>query len=189
VLGASPLTQRPKIAQGHLDTNILRYWYDTACDENSKVVDRVRRARQADTRTNYLSRLFVSVVTLGEIEYGHRVTRAPDPAKQAAYAKFVREQCPVAVEITKHVAEKYGEMRAWLFNSFGPTAKRSKVKRAEELVDPATGRELGIDENDIWIAAQAMTHNLVLVSHDSRGNFGRVLRQFAHALTVEDWAI
>ena len=145
-------------------------------------------ARQAGTDTKFLPRLFVSVVTLGEIEYGHRVTLAPDPAKQAAYAKFVREQCPVSIEITKHVAEQYGEMRAWLFNNFGPIAKKSKAKRAEELVNPATGQELAIDENDIWIAAQAMTHNLVLVTHDSRGNFGKVLLQFAHALTVEDWA-
>jgi len=171
-----------------LDTNILRYWYDTRCVEHPRVVRRVKAARQPDPQTHSMSRLFVSVVTLGEIEYGHRVTHAPDPAKQAAYAKFVREQCPVAVEITKHVAEQYGEMRAWLFNKFGPIAKKSKTKRAEELVNPATGKELGIDENDIWIAAQAMTHNLVLVTHDSRGNFGEVLRQFAPALTVGDWA-
>ena len=162
-----------------LDTNILRYWYDIRCDENLRVVRRVNNARHAGSHGKYLSRLFVSVVTLGEIEYGHRVTLAPDPAKQAAYAKFVREQCPVALEITKHVAEQYGEMRAWLFNNFGPIAKRSKAKRAEELVNPATGKELAIDENDIWIAAQAMTHNLVLVTRDSRGNFGKVLLQFA----------
>jgi tRNA(fMet)-specific endonuclease VapC len=171
-----------------LDTNILRYWYNTMCSENTSVVGRVNAARQPDPQTHYVSRLFVSVVTLGEIEYGHRVTHAPDPAKQAAYAKFVREQCPVALEMTKDVAEHYGEMRAWLFNNCGPNAKKSKAKRAEELVNPSTGKELGIQENDIWIAAQAKTHNLVLVTHDSGNNFGKVLKQFAPALTVEDWA-
>jgi predicted nucleic acid-binding protein len=171
-----------------LDTNILRYWYDTTCAENARVVGRVNTARQPDPQSNYVSRLFVSVVTLGEIEYGHRVALAPDPLKQAAYAKFVEEQCPVALEMTKHVAEQYGDLRAWLFNNFGPNVKKSKAKRAEELVNPTTGRELAIDENDIWIAAQARTHNLILVTHDSRGNFGTVLRQFASALTVEDWA-
>lgn len=55
-------------------------------------------------------------------------------------------------------------------------------------MNPTTGKELGIDENDIWIAAQAKTHNLVLVTHDSRGNFGKMLTQFAPALVVEDWA-
>ena len=160
-----------------LDTNILRYWYDIRCDENLRVVRRVNNARHAGSHGKYLSRLFVSVVTLGEIEYGHRVTLT-DPAKQAAYAKFVREQCPVALEITKHVAEQYGEMRAWLFNNFGPIAKRSKAKRAEELVNPATGKELAISRRHLD-RCEAMTHNLVLVTRDSRGNFGKVLLQFA----------
>jgi len=56
-----------------LDTNILRYWYDTTCAENVSVVSRVNAARQPDPQTNYVSRLFVSIVTLGEIDYGHRV--------------------------------------------------------------------------------------------------------------------
>jgi hypothetical protein len=77
--------------------------------------------------------------------------------KQAAYNKFVREQCPVALEMTRHVVEQYGELKAWLFNTCGPKKKKSKAKRAEELINPSTGKELGIDENDIWIAAQAKT--------------------------------
>jgi len=86
------------------------------------------------------------------------------------------------------VAEQYGELRAWLFNNCGPKVKKAKIKRAEELVNPTTGRELGIDENDIWIAAQAKTHNFVLVTHDSNGNFGKLLKQFAPVLKIEDWA-
>ena len=178
-----------------LDTNILAFWYDTARIEHTRVVGRVHAARQPDPQTNYVSRLFISAVTLGEIEYGARASHVPDPVKQAAYEaldaakiRFVREQCPVALEITEHVAEQYGELRAWLFNNCGPTARRSKAKRAEELVDPITGKELGIDENDIWIAAQAKTHNFVLVTHDFRGNFGAMLKHFAAALMVEDWA-
>jgi tRNA(fMet)-specific endonuclease VapC len=178
-----------------LDTNILSYWYDTSRSEYTRVVARVQAAWQPDPQTNYVSRLFVSVITLGEIEYGTRASHVPDPVKQAEYAamdaakiKFVQEQCPVVLEITKHVAEEYGEMRAWLFNNCGPNAKKSKAKRAEELVNPSTGKELGIQENDIWIAAQAKTHNLVLVTHDSGNNFGKVFKQFAPALTVEDWA-
>jgi len=56
------------------------------------------------------------------------------------------------------------------------------------LVNLTTGKELRIDENDIWIAAQAKTLNLVLVTHDSRGNFGKMLSQFAPTLTMDDWA-
>ena len=171
-----------------LDTNIISIWYDTNRPEHAKVVGRVNSARQPDPQTEYVSRFFVSVVTLGEIEYGHRVAAVRDPAKQAAFARFVRQQCPVVLDMTPAAAEEYGELRAWLFNNCAPAHKKSKVKRAEELVDPSTGKELGIQENDIWIAAQAKAYNLVLVTHDSRGNFGKVLAQFAATLTAEDWA-
>lgn len=171
-----------------LDTNIVAYWYNPSKLEHTKVMNRIDALKQPEPMTKYVPRLYVSVVTLGEIEYGHRVAPAPDTAKQAEYARFVREQCPEVLEMTGDVAEQYGELRAWLFNNCGPKAKKTKVKRAEELVNPTTGKELGVDENDIWIAAQAKTYNFVLVTHDSRGNFGRVLKQFAPLLAVEDWA-
>lgn len=178
-----------------LDTNILSYWYDSTPDVSGRVksthanvVHNVARVRTPDPQTDYVSRLFVSVVTLGEVEYGHQSATTPDPVKQAEYTKFIREQCPGSLDITQHVAEEYGRMRGWLFNTCSPKKMRTKAKRAEQLVFPATGQELGIDENDLWIAAQAMTHKLVLVTHDHRGNFGKVLAQFASSLTCEDWA-
>lgn len=172
-----------------LDTNILSMWYDPARPEYTKVIARVAAVRVPDALTGYVSRLFVSTVTLGEVEYGHRVALSPDPVKQTEYVKFIRQQCPEALDITRHVAEQYGQMRAWLFENCSPKSSRSKAKRAEQLVFPATGQELGIDENDLWIAAQAMTHDFVLVTHDRRGNFGKVLNQFDSAIRVEDWAL
>jgi predicted nucleic acid-binding protein len=171
-----------------LDTNILRYWYDAGCPENSKVAARVQAIRQADPQTHYASRVFISAVTVGEIEFGHRVNPTPDVAKQSEYLVFVREECPERLEITEHVGEHYGQLKGWLFERFSPKGKRAKANRPEELINPTTGRELGVDENDIWIAAQAMTFNLVLVTHDSRGHFGDLLNQFGGRLRVVDWA-
>ncbi len=171
-----------------LDTNILSYWYDTARSEYGRVVAAVNAAKQPEPQSGYVARFFVSVVTLGEMEYGHRVAPNPDAAKQAAYAKFVREQCPVALDMTSHVAEQYGQMRAWLFENCPPKGGWPKKKRVEQLEFPETGERLQIDENDLWIAAQAMTYSLVLVSHDRRGNFGKLFQQFAYSLRVEDWA-
>jgi tRNA(fMet)-specific endonuclease VapC len=176
------------VADYLLDTNILSYWYETSRPEHVKVLDRVDAVKLPDPVTKYVPRLYVSIITLGEIAYGHRVAPAPDTAKQAEFTRFVREQVPQVLEIVADVAEHYGELRAWLFENCGPSVKKSKAKRAEELVNPTTGKELGIDENDIWIAAQAKTHNFVLVTHDARGNFNQVLKQFAPALTIEDWA-
>jgi predicted nucleic acid-binding protein len=176
------------VADYLLDTNIVVYWYDMARSEHARVLDRIGEVKLPDPTTKYVPRLYVSIITLGEIEYGHRVAPAPDIAKQAQFTRFVREQVPAVLELVDDVAEHYGELRAWLFDNCGPSAKKSKAKRAEELVNPTTGNDLGIDENDIWIAAQAKTHNFVLVTHDTRGNFGKVLKQFAPALAIEDWA-
>ncbi|MBI3823759.1 MAG: PIN domain-containing protein [Planctomycetes bacterium] len=178
-----------------LDTNIIAYWYDPRCSEHIKVKARVNLARQPDPQTQYVSNFYVSVITLGEIDYGARASHVPDPAKQAEYAamdaakiKFVSEQCPEPRAITKDVVEHYGELRAWLFNHCAPKSRKSKKLRAEELVYPMTEQKLAIDENDLWIAAQARTHNLVLVTNDSHGNFGKMLTQFEPTLKVENWA-
>ena len=171
-----------------LDTNILSYWYKTGSLEHAKVASRVQMVCQPDPQTHYVPRLFVSVVTLGEIEYGHRVATTPDLLKQAEFTKFVREQCPEPMEITSHVTQPYGDLRAWLFDNCSPNKIRTKARRVEELVDPTTAKVLMVQENDLWIAAQALTHNFVLVTHDSKGNFGKLLRQFASTLRVEDWA-
>jgi predicted nucleic acid-binding protein len=166
-----------------LDTNIVSYWYDDHCKEHAKVLARVQAVCQTDPQTKYVSRLFISVVTLGEIEQGHRSAPAPNASVQAEYMAFVREQCREPLEITKHVAVPYGDLKAWLYDQ----KKRTKIERAMQLVDPASAKELLADENDIWIAAQAMTFNLVLVTHDSRGHFGELQRQFVTTLQVEDW--
>lgn len=170
-----------------LDTNILSYWYDTRRPEHAKVIAHVVALRQADPQTEYIPRLFISVVTLGEIEQGHRSATTPNASAQSEYMTFVREQCLEPLEITKHVAVPYGELKAWLFNKFSDKKKRTKAERAKQLVDPASARELQADENDIWIAAQAINLNLVLVTHDTRGPFGELQRQFAARLRVEDW--
>lgn len=170
-----------------LDTNILAYWYNPARPEHEKVIKRIDLARQPDPETGYVSRLLISSVTWGEIEYGHSFVPPPKPSAQEEYRQFVRVQCPEVINVDKHVAEQYGEMKAWLFEKFSPN-RNKKAKWPEQLIEPAGGRELGIDENDLWIAAQALTHNLVLVTNDSKANFQAVLKQFAPRLAFEMWA-
>lgn len=60
---------------------------------------------------------------------------------------------------------------------------KNKAKWPEGWVEPSTGKELGIDENDLWIAAQAIERNLVLASQDSMAR----LLDVAAELRIEDW--
>lgn len=167
-----------------LDTMILSYWYNDHYKEHAKVLARIQAVRQPDPQTKFVQRLFISVVTLGEIEQGHRSSPTPNALVQSEYMAFVSKECPVTLEITKHVAVPYGDLKAWLYEQ----KKRTKIERARQLVDPASAKELHADENDIWIAAQAMTLGLVLVTNDSRGKFGELQQYFAPDLRVEDWA-
>ena len=65
--------------------------------------------------------------------------------------------------IDRHVSDVYGELRVALFERY---IRKGKNKRPEQLIDPVTATEIGIDENDLWIVAQAITHNLTLVTND-----------------------
>jgi len=175
------------VADYLLDTNIVRYWYDTRCAQHARVAARVAQVRQPDPNTAYVARLFISVVTLAEIEYGHAVTLSPDMAAQAAYRKFLAEELPPAIEISRHIHEPYSKLRAWLFNNCSPRTKRGRASRAEELANPTTSLELGIDENDLWIAAHAALHGLVLVTHDRLSNLARAIQNAGVGPVVEDW--
>jgi predicted nucleic acid-binding protein len=46
--------------------------------------------------------------------------------------------------------------------------RKDRPRYIEEWVDKATGQKLGIDENDLWMCAQAKERNLVLVTADGR---------------------
>ena len=72
-------------------------------------------------------------------------------------------------------ADIYGSLKAATFAQFGP---KEKSKRRKTKIT-----ELGFDENDIWIAAIALQHNLTIISADS--DFERI--QQARALSVESW--
>lgn len=171
-----------------LDTNILTYWYDASRPQHANVLSNVQRIQQPDPETGYVSRLFISVVTLAEIEYGHAVTEAPDEPAQTSYLDFIEQELPPALEISRRIRKPYAALRAWLFNNYSPKAHRTRAKRPEQLVDPTSSMALGIQENDLWIAAHAALHNLVLVTADGLARLVRAIEKAGVGPTVENWA-
>jgi tRNA(fMet)-specific endonuclease VapC len=77
--------------------------------------------------------------------------------------------------IDEFTATIYGQLKATLFNQFAP--KEKNKRRKTKITD------LGFDENDLWIAAIALQHNLIIVSADS--DFQRIKQ--VKTLTVESW--
>lgn len=156
-----------------LDTNHVRYWYD----KHPRVVGHLSKL---DPETP----LRVSVITLGEMEYGHKVA-SPSGATviQSEFKQFVATALPIVIPVSTSTTPHYGEIRARLFEKFAPRKKRSGL-RPEQLVNPTTGLLLGIQENDIWLSAQAWERNLVLVTNDSLSHIAQVVPE----IKLENWA-
>jgi tRNA(fMet)-specific endonuclease VapC len=98
----------------------------------------------------------ISVITYGELVYG--VQKSPDPCTAMAILEELTSVIPV-VPMANDVAKTYGILRS----------------------DLAARGEL-IDSNDLWIAAQAKSLGLTLVTNNE-GRFQRV-----EGLTIENSA-
>ena len=158
-----------------LDTNIFDYLTDRA-DVFHAPVQRVF-AQVPDATP-----VFISAITAGEVEYGIQANPGMSEARRLDLLSAVA-QFPV-LGVTSGAGTHFGKVRAVLFERNIRNGKRSL--RPEQLVDPVTSLRLGVQENDLWIVAQALEHNLTLVTHDRR--MRPVWEAAGPALRVEDWA-
>jgi predicted nucleic acid-binding protein len=165
-----------------LDTCIISYWFNENREPQHSVVSRRIDALDAD------SPLFISAVTLGEIEYGYRTeSQDQEPEVPVPESQAVLERLPVILDIRRSTTTYYGHLRAGLFEKCVPRDQRKRAKRPEQLVDPITARDLGIDENDLWLAAQAFERRLILATHDRMARIAQVISELKINLTIEDW--
>ena len=119
----------------------------------------VMRGRPAEVRERFAKlkpgAVILSPIVLGELDVGWRKSERPQ-ANEAVLAQYV--ELATLVPLDDEVAHRYGEIRTTL-----------------ELAGTPIG------ENDLWIAAQAIEANAVLVTNNVR-EFSRV-----PGLRVEDW--
>ncbi len=118
------------------------------------------------------SNIGISIITYGELLY---MTEKSERQAQnlAAVQAFL-----MSVDlyfIDEETAIFYSQLKAAVFNQFAP---KDKNKRRSTSIG-----DLGFDDHDLWIAATAIQHNLILVSADS--DFVRI-RQ-AQPFLVESW--
>lgn len=161
-----------------LDTNILTYWFTQTCPEHARVVRRIEALPEQ-------APLWISAITLGEVEYGCRVSAKPDKERQEEFSQFINARFPHVAPIDRLATAVYGELRAKLFSEFAPKQRKHR-KWPEELIDPSSGKTLGIQENDLWIAAQAIQFNFTLVTNDNKMIMR--LRKVSPDLRFENWA-
>lgn len=143
------------------------------------------RAIREAARERAGSSLFVSVVTVAEVQYGLLTAPNVDQPRQATVRRNMTEYASVSVD--KHVVSYYADMRARLFRKYSPRDRRGRLtaKRVPDLWERTPDKQLQVQENDLWIAATDLTRDLVLVTGDRMNAIRSVLGSH---LRVENWA-
>lgn len=128
--------------------------------DTNAVSDLMRDHPQVKARTtNHADPILTSVVAVGEIHYG--LERLPVGKKRTdleARAQHILMSLRIE-PITEPITVAYGRLKATL-----------------------ESQGLNLDDNDLWIAASAMTLGHLLVTRD--GIFTRIA-----GLQVEDWSV
>lgn len=126
---------------------------------------------------NRLAEIGGSIIATCAIVQGELVDMAERSQRQESNLTLVRNflRGIYIYNIDQETANVYGQLKAAVFNQFAP--KEKNKRRKAKITD------LGFGENDLWIAAIALQHNLTLVSADS--DFKRI--QEVKTLSVESW--
>ena len=131
------------------DTNIWSKWFRAELFVSNKI-----------GQIDKTSIICLSSIVWGEVIYGAKANKTFD---FKSYSDFIHQSKPIILPIDKRVSDVYGELRTSLFEKY---IRKGKNKRPEQLIDPVTATEIGIDENDLWITSQAITYNLTLITND-----------------------
>jgi len=134
------------------------------------------------------SPVWLSTTVLAEIEYGLKITPKMDIDSQNQVRREISNY-PLILDIDKHTIAPYSDLRAELFKYFSPRDRRGRltVKWPEDLIERTSAKELGIQENDIWIAAQAIQYNLILVTDDYMQRLVEVSENLDYPLQIARW--
>ncbi|MGC8540548.1 MAG: PIN domain-containing protein [Phycisphaerae bacterium] len=159
-----------------IDTNVL-FDMMNAESADSKRVWAARRARKAV--------LHLPVIALGETQLGFHLGGTDLDAARRDLDAFLDKNGLILQQVTKHTAQVYARIKASLIEKYSPKKTKHRAKWPETWRDPVTGAELGVDECDLWIVAQAIERNLVLVTADRMERLREVIKE----LRVENWRV
>jgi tRNA(fMet)-specific endonuclease VapC len=150
-----------------LDTNHISAWEEA----NEKFVARLRSTPPENI-------MWVCPISLGELECGMRITQASDERRRHDCRQFIN------AEVLNFV------------RPIGPTTTDSYALVMERIwhrYPPASGRiatqthlsSKSVDVNDVWIAAVALEHGLILLTADHMD----VIQECVPELQFDNWLI
>jgi len=163
-----------------LDTNAASALWDARHQDHEKIRSFLQELSA--------SLVWISVITLAEVEYGLKTVSRFQESRQ----QDVRDQMAgfvYVLDIDKHTIHPCSDLRAALFKIYAPRNRKGRLtkKWVEDLCERTSGKELGIQENDIWLAAQAIQYNLIFVSDDHMLRLIEVSKSFDDPLQIVKW--
>lgn len=152
-----------------LDTNIISVLFDQRRANHVAVRTALEGINQGDAQ-------YVSVVGMAELRYGMQAA-----ALAGQDVTHIRQTLDEAdrfnlAEINRHTAEAYGEVKARLADHW-VDLNRKMPRWPEDWKERVSGKTLQIDENDLWLVAQAIERNYHLITSDAR-----LIERFAPAV-------
>lgn len=143
-----------------LDTNVC----SRVIQGDSTVINRIVEVGEAQVAT--------CVIVQAELLY--MAYKSEQKTKNLAKVKLFLQDIKIYF-LDEETADIYAQFKAEILEHFGPQEKKKRRKTRIE--------NLGIGENDLWIAAIALRNQLTIVSSDS--DFQRM--QAVKPLSVEYW--
>ena len=115
---------------------------------------------------------FVSAIVVAELGYGLRLAETvTGSASPDLRRKLTKVHEYAVLDVTRHTSAAYAELKASLAGKYLTKAlTKDRPRWVEDWLDRATGKKLQIDENDLWICAQAKERDLTVVTADRRMN-------------------
>ena len=111
---------------------------------------------------------YVSAVSLAELTFGVRMSEAFAPARLPTLERMLVDVRTYGVlEIGHHTATAYAELKTNLARCYLLKAnRRDRPRWVEEWPLNNRGQKLQVDENDLWMCAQAKERSLTLLTAD-----------------------
>lgn len=113
---------------------------------------------------------YVSVIGLAELSFGIELASRLGKGNLTVLEAIIAAARSYAViDVTHHTAAVYADIKARIAHKYlAGVLRKDRPKYVQDWVDRATDQKLGIDENDLWMCAQAKERELVFVTADGR---------------------
>lgn len=141
-----------------LDTNLVSALYDARRQNHESI-------RAAVAHLNPASPQLVSIVTIAELRYGLALSTAAGQKLEHIEVCIERAEEHHLASLGRYTAEAYALVKSSVARHRVDLARRIP-RWVEGWTDRVSSELLQIDENDLWLAAQAVERNYVLLTCD-----------------------